>query len=49
MSEGADEGDISICVKLDITVWASANTGSCRSNIDSKIGLRFKGKFAYLI
>ena len=49
MSERTDEGDKSVCVKSDITVWASANSDSCSSNTDSKTVHRFKGKFAYLI
>lgn len=41
--------DKSIWVKPDISVWASANNGSCTSNIDSKIEHWFKRKFAYVI
>lgn len=49
MNDGTDDGDKSICVKPDISVWASANNDSCTSNIDSKIEHRFKRKFACLI
>lgn len=39
-STRTDKTDKSICVKPHISVWASANSDSCTTNIDSKIEYR---------